>query len=279
MENNHNYLRPPRLDSQEGKSGNWLAWLNLFGFLIMVTVNYLANALPLNHLNTGQLSDKYPNLFVPAGITFSIWGIIYLVLGIFVFYSLYQALTKRTVFPAYQRLGLLFFLTCLANAGWIFAWHYEHLILSLLVMLTLLVLLIAIYQKLENRSPGEKTPDKFPARTPFSLYLAWICVATVANAIAVLVDYNWNRFHLSEQFWTVVALALLTVLTIFFILKKRDLIYSLTIIWALLGILYKRFEDTSSADQIVEIATVAGLAVIIIAIIFRFGWNRQKSGL
>ncbi len=183
--------------------------------------------------------------------------------------------------PAYQRLGLLFFLTCLANAGWIFAWHYEHLILSLLVMLTLLVLLIAIYQKLENRSPEEKTQDKFPARITFSLYLAWICVATVANAIAVLVGYNWNRFHLSEQFWTVVALALLTVLTLFFILKKRDPIYSLTIIWALLGILYKRFEDTSSADQIVEIATVAGLAVIIIAIIFRFrfGWKRQKSGL
>jgi len=70
MENNHNYLRPPRLDSQEGKSGNWLAWLNLFGFLIMVTVNYLANALPLNHLNTGQLSDKYPNLFVRPGSLF-----------------------------------------------------------------------------------------------------------------------------------------------------------------------------------------------------------------
>ncbi|HAV41832.1 MAG TPA: hypothetical protein DCW97_05430 [Acidobacteria bacterium] len=190
-------------------------------------------------------------------------------------------ISGHTVLPAYQRLGLLFFLTCLANAGWIFAWHYEHLILSLLVMLTLLVLLIAIYQKLENRSPEEKTQDKFPARITFSLYLAWICVATVANAIAVLVGYNWNRFHLSEQFWTVVALALLTVLTLFFILKKRDPIYSLTIIWALLGILYKRFEDTSSADQIVEIATVAGLAVIIIAIIFRFrfGWKRQKSGL
>jgi len=123
--------------------------------------------------------------------------------------------------PAYQRLGLLFFLTCLANAGWIFAWHYEHLILSLLVMLTLLVLLIAIYQNLENRSPEEKTQDKFPARIPFSLYLVWICVATVANAVAVLVGYNWNRFHLSEQFWTVVALALLTVLTLFFILKKE----------------------------------------------------------
>lgn len=279
MEDDHSYLRSPRPDSQEGKSGKWLAWLNLFGFLIMVTVNYLANALPLNHLNTGQLSDKYPNLFVPAGITFSIWGIIYLVLGIFVFYSLYQAWTKRAAFPAYKRLGLLFFLTCLANAGWIFAWHYEQLLLSLLVMLILLVLLIAIYQKLENRSPMEKTQDKFPARVAFSLYLAWIGVATVANAAAVLVGYGWNRFGLSEQFWTVAVLAFITVLTLIFILKKRDIIYSLTIIWALLGILYKRLEDTSSADQIVQVATIAGLAVIILAIILRFGWKRQKAGL
>ncbi|MFA5078888.1 MAG: hypothetical protein WC541_05315, partial [Dehalococcoidia bacterium] len=65
-----------------------LSVLNLAGFAGVVIVNYLANALPINNKTTGQLSDQYPNLFVPAGLTFAIWGLIYIMLFIFVVYSL-----------------------------------------------------------------------------------------------------------------------------------------------------------------------------------------------
>lgn len=269
METNKTFLRGDRGVIKKRTSGNWLAWLNLLGFILMVVVNYLANALPLNNLTTGQLSDKYPNLFVPAGITFSIWGLIYILLGIFVFFSLKQAITGREVFSAFRNTGILFFLTCLANAGWIFAWHYEQLILSLLVMLTLLALLIMIYQRLSKGSYHEIRLDKFPAKLPFSIYLGWISVATVANTAAVLVGVRWNRFGLSEQFWTVAMLIFLTVLTLIFIFKKKDYLYSLTIIWALLGILYKRLQDTSASDRIVEIATLTGLITILLFIIIR----------
>jgi hypothetical protein len=57
-----------------------IKYYNIVLFAIMVVMNYLANALPLNDKTTGELSDSYPNLFVPAGITFSIWGIIYLLI-------------------------------------------------------------------------------------------------------------------------------------------------------------------------------------------------------
>ncbi|HPF93546.1 MAG TPA: hypothetical protein PLV65_06405, partial [Tenuifilaceae bacterium] len=57
---------------------------NIFAFAVMIVLNYLANALPLNGKTTGELSAEYPNLFVPAGLTFSIWGIIYLMLFIFI---------------------------------------------------------------------------------------------------------------------------------------------------------------------------------------------------
>lgn len=49
-------------------------------YLIMVIVNALANILPINGIDTGAISDSYPNLFAPAGLTFSIWGVIYLLL-------------------------------------------------------------------------------------------------------------------------------------------------------------------------------------------------------
>ncbi|MBC7348884.1 MAG: tryptophan-rich sensory protein [Candidatus Aminicenantes bacterium] len=269
MEVNQPFLRGQKPEIKKRTEGNGLAWLNLFGFLGMVTVNYLANALPINNLDTGQLSDKYPNLFVPAGFTFSIWGVIYLLLAVFIFFSLKQALTGREIFPAFKRLGSLFFLTCLVNAGWIFAWHYEKLILSLLVMLTLLILLILIYQRLDSRPYDEIQRDKFPAKLPFSIYLAWISVATVANVTAVLVGLRWNRFGLSEQFWTVLMLAVVLILTVIFIFKKKDYLYALTIIWALLGILYKRNQDTASADRAVEIAVLFSIAIIFLVLIIR----------
>lgn len=269
MEGNQLFLRGQKPEIKKRAEGHWLAWLNLAGWVLMVTVNYLANALPINNLNTRQLSDKYPNLFVPAGITFSIWGIIYLLLAVFIFFSLKQAITRREVFPAFKRLGLLFFLTCLVNAGWIFAWHYEKLILSLVMMLTLLILLIVIYQRLDRRPYDELDRDRFPARLPFSLYLGWISVATVANATAVLVGLGWNRFGLSEQFWTVLILTAILILTLIFIFKKKDYFYALTILWALLGILYKRIQDTASFDRAVETAVIAAAALILLALFLK----------
>ncbi len=277
MDRHQSFLRGQRSEIKKKSQGNWLAWLNLIGFLGMVTVNYLANALPLNNLNTGQLSDKYPNLFVPAGITFSIWGVIYVLLAVFVFFSLKQVITGREVFPAFKQLGFLFFLTCLANAGWIFAWHYQQLILSLLLMLVLLALLIKIYKKLEHRSLEERKREKFPAKIPFSIYLAWICVATVANITAILVAFRWNRFGLSEQFWAVVVLIFVLTLTLIYLFKKKDFLFSLTIIWALIGIIYKRIQDTASPDRAVEITTIACLGIILLSTILQIPRKRKIS--
>ncbi|MGB9763852.1 MAG: hypothetical protein ACPLZD_00650 [Candidatus Saccharicenans sp.] len=278
MEGTQAFLRGQPMEIKKRTAGNWLAWLNLVGFLLMVAVNYLANALPLNHLTTGELSDKYPNLFVPAGFTFSIWGVIYILLAIFVFFSLKQGISGQEVFPAFKKVGLLFSLTCLANASWIFAWHFQKLILSLLIMILLLILLIIIYQRLDQRPNQEKRKDKFPAKLPFSIYLAWISVATVANATAVLVGLGWNGFGLSPQFWTVGVLALILILTLIFILKKKDLLYGLTVCWALFGIYYKRIHDTA-ADRVVEIAALAGLALILLALVLRVIVRPRKSSL
>ena len=56
-------------------------------YLAMITINALANILPINNMTTGDISDKYGNLFAPAGITFSIWGLIYLLLAAYVVYQ------------------------------------------------------------------------------------------------------------------------------------------------------------------------------------------------
>ena len=126
--------------------------LNLVGFALVLTFNALANILPINGYNTGEVSAFYPNYFVPAGFTFSIWGVIYLLLMGFVICSLLAALPS---FPTQARKAIakaspLFLLTCLLNAGWIVAWHYLYLGLSLFIMLILLITLIKLFLTINN---------------------------------------------------------------------------------------------------------------------------------
>ncbi|HEX5942236.1 MAG TPA: tryptophan-rich sensory protein, partial [Anaerolineales bacterium] len=124
---------------------------NLLSVILALTVNILASTLPLNGQNTGEISDRFQVYFVPAGYVFSIWGIIYL--GWIVF-TAFQLQRSQKESPRLRRLGYLFALSNLANAAWLFCWHYNLFGWSVLVMLTLLGLLIASYLRLNvNRSP------------------------------------------------------------------------------------------------------------------------------
>lgn len=42
-----------------------------------IVVNGLANALPLNGVTSGEVSNRFGVYFVPAGYVFSVWGLIY----------------------------------------------------------------------------------------------------------------------------------------------------------------------------------------------------------
>ena len=241
-----------------------LSILNLLSFVSIVIVNYLAVTLPLNNKTTGVLSDQYPNLFVPVGLTFSIWGIIYLLLGIFIVYQLVYAFKKDTQNSSFlEKIGILFFVSCLANFTWIFAWHFEMVPLSLFIMLILLISLIVIYQKLNiGRSEASKS-EKYLVHLPFSVYLGWITIATIANTTALLVNLNWNRLGLSEPFWTIVVIIIGLVISLMMLFCRKDIFYSLVVDWALLGILIKRL--TVDIVRIQSIITIVCLGLIIIS--------------
>jgi hypothetical protein len=246
----------------------FLSVLNLLGFLGTVIVNGLANALPINNKTTGELSDQYPNLFVPAGLTFSIWGLIYILLAAFVIYQLIMVIKKDSQrSPFIERIGLLFFVASVANIGWIFAWHYEMVPLSLVIMLLLLGCLIAIYLRLNiGKSAAPKT-EKYLVHLPFSIYLGWITIATIANVTALLVDVNWNTFGLGEQFWAVTVIAVGIAIALSILFTRKDIFYCLVVDWALLGILIKRLSLDTVTAQSVIVTTIVGLVVISAGII------------
>jgi hypothetical protein len=244
-----------------------LSILNLIGFLGTIVVNGLANALPLNNKTTGELSDQYPNLFVPAGLTFSIWGVIYILLAIFVIYGLVISIKNNTQKTAFiENIGILFFISSLANIGWIFAWHYEILPLSLVLMLVILGSLITIYLRLHIGKSDSSSSEKYLVHLPFSVYLGWITIATIANVTAVLVDINWNTFGLGEQFWAVAVIIVGIAIALSVLFTRKDIFYCLVVDWALLGILLKRLADSTPVQSVI-IISIIGMALISVGII------------
>jgi hypothetical protein len=240
-----------------------LSILNLLGFLGTVVVNALATILPINNKTTGELSDLYPNLFTPAGLTFAIWGLIYVLLAIFVIYQLIPSVRRDAQKVDFvQRIGPLFFISCIANIGWIFAWHYEMVPLSVALMLILFGSLLAIYMRLNiGKSEAPKT-EKYLVHLPFSVYLGWITIATIANATALLVNINWNAWGLGEQFWAVAVIIVGIAIALSVLFTRKDIFYCLVVDWALLGILLKRLSVTTGSDQSVVVVTIVGLALV-----------------
>lgn len=252
-----------------------LAILNLIGFLGTITVNALANILPINNITTGEVSDLYPNLFAPAGLTFSIWGVIYVLLGIFVVYPFLPSVRNDPERIGFlRRIGPLFFISCLANMGWIFAWHYQEIALSLIMMLVLLGYLLAIYLRFGIGTAQATRGTKYAVHVPFSVYLGWITVATIANVTALLVYLNWGAFGLDQQFWAVAVIIVGIGIALSMLLTRKDIYYCLVVDWALLGILLKRLADDTVSDQGVVWVTIAGLAIISAGIIVQAARRR-----
>jgi hypothetical protein len=233
----------------------------LLGFLGTVVVNALANILPLNGITTGDLSDLYPNLFVPAGLTFAIWGLIYVLLAIFVIYQLIPSVRRDPQKAEFvQRIGPLFFISCVANIGWIFAWHYKIVPLSLVLMLILLGCLLAIYLRLNIGKSEATRAERYFVHLPFSVYLGWITIATIANVTALLVRNAWGLDQ--QQFWAVAVIIVGIAIALSVLFTRKDIYYCLVVDWALLGILLKRLPVTTVPDQSVVVVTIVGLVLI-----------------
>lgn len=229
---------------------NTLKILNLSGFLLVITLNILANALPINGMTTGELSALYPNRFVPAGFTFGIWGLIYIgLLGFIIFQFFHSA--RRIV----QTIGIWFFVSCLANASWILTWHYQLPLTALGLMLLLLFSLVKVYLSVQPFNWSEN----WAAKIPFQLYLGWISVATIANATAVLVYYGWAGGALSEVAWSAIMVVVATVAGVFFAYRYKDALYIGVLIWAFYGI----YARQASGGLLQTTILIAGSALLI----------------
>ena len=243
---------------------SYLKWINVVAFVLTVLVNGLAGSTTvLGGRLTSEISDANPTLVTPAGYVFSIWGVIYVLLGIFI---VFQALPTQKGKGFQERIGWLFVLSSLLNIVWLFFWQFEYLSLSVVIMFMLLGSLIAIYLRLNIGKSTVSLREKLAVHVPFSVYLGWITIASIANVSVTLVSVEWDGFGISQEMWAIMIVVIALLITLLVIATRKDVAYGLVIIWALLGIAVKQSGNQNIATT-TEVSAVITAAALILSII------------
>jgi hypothetical protein len=250
-----------------------LVWLNLLGLVLVLSINYLSNSLPLNGKTPGQLSEQYPNLFVPAGFTFSIWGIIYSWLLVWMgvqLVALFRAPLAARVAPMIAKTGLWFVVTCVLNMAWLFAWHWEQVALSVLVMLGLLFSLLRLNGAIGTGAPGATPLEKWVGHLPFGIYQGWITVALIANAAAFLVSRGWRPADPQVELALAMCMVFAGALVAAWVFRwQNNLGHLLAVVWALWGIYAKRQAAGDPTSEWVARAALTGIVALILLLLLR----------
>jgi hypothetical protein len=241
----------------------FLHWLVVLGVAATLIVNMLANTLPINGLNTGQISDRFEVYFVPAGYVFSIWGLIYVGLAA---YAVFQILPLTKENERLDKIPLLFLVSSTANIAWIFFWHYLLFGWSLVAMLVLLLSLIMIYLRLGIGKTPLDPGEFWFVRVPISIYLGWISVATIANVTSYLDYIQWSGWGISEATWAATMLVVATILGWVMALTRKDIPYLVVFVWAFVGIAVKHQGTSLVALSAWAAAGLCALAILMIGI-------------
>ena len=232
---------------------------NIIALIAVVLVNAMANGLPINGRTASEVSADYESLFTPAGYAFGIWGLLYISLLAFV---VYQALPARRQNVKLAKISKPWVASCVFNVVWIFLWHYDFIVLSLLAMLGLLLSLVAIYRELGIAVAPASNGRKFFVHLPFSLYTGWVSVATLANISAVQVATGWSDLWLSAENWAILKLAFAGAIGATFICRRRDIAATLVVAWAAFAISVKQADTAAVAGAAL---TLTGIALLLVA--------------
>lgn len=252
------------------------AWLQLTMLVLVFIVNTLAVTLPINGYTPGAISALFPNLFVPAGFTFSIWSVIYLLQTGYVIRSAsvleVPGHARNVPLKLRVQLTMPYFIgSSLLNVAWLFAWHYLQIGLSLLIMLALLLTLLALYRNLLKTDTAITGLDRLFLHTGFVVYLGWISVATIANTTALLVYLQWGGWGIEPAYWSTAMLLVALLLAAFMSLYRHEMAFAAVIAWAAFGIYKAQFVNS-------ELVGYTAMAVAATALLLSgYAWWRRHS--
>lgn len=231
----------------------------VLAFLLVMVSNTAANAVPLNGQMTKEISDRFQVYVTPEGYVFAIWGLIYVLLGAF---TTWQALPRNREDATLRRLGYLPALSGVLNATWIVLFQYNQFVAAWAVIVAFLGTLIAIHLRLwEHRDAMHGTPY-WTVRAPWSVYIGWLTVATIANTAQMLSSVGFTGFGIDPVLIATVVLAVGIAIAATFVLRYRDVAYALVIVWAYVGVAVKEADVPLVAGTAIAGAVIMGLLAV-----------------
>lgn len=243
--------------------------LNVFFYIVMVIVNFLAVRLPFFGRRPGDVSDLYPNLFTPPNFSFKIWIVLYTLLGVFVFHQAKGFFQKEKPVPKeVGQIGFLFILSCFFNMGWLVTWQSLHFWPSFAMLFFLWATLILIYYRL---APFNSSNWLFAL--PISAYLAWVAVAGLANLYVTLMASGFSFGGLSQESIGIIGVSIGVFGGLLVLVLNKDWWFIMVLIWAILGIFIK------NVDNAVGTTALIGMLILFFSSLFSIWWNYKKHGL
>lgn len=238
------------------------AWLNLVLFLATLCINALGAFGVINGMSQKEVSDTYPTLITPSASTFSIWGVIYLLLFIALVFMIVKHKEDRTE-RLIDTISLPFWAASVANIFWIVTFSLEWIGISTLLILALVISLSVLNGRL-------KAPDGLGQRInvlAFGLYNGWLIIATVVNVAAFLVQQQWNGFGLDAGTWAVIILIVALFVTLLIQFRLRNAALTLPLAWASFGIWQEHQAAGKFLGQHPAVATVSMILAVIYVLV------------
>lgn len=243
--------------------------LVLLAVIITITFNGLSQTLPIGGRTSADVSNAYLTYFTPANYAFAIWGVIYALL---LAYGIYQALPAQRENSNARKIAWLFILSCVLNCLWITLFQYDQILLSLLVIVGLLLSLIGIYVRLGVGRSEVSAADRWLLQLPFSVYLGWLCVATIANVSVLGVAQNWgDLLGIAAPSWAAIMLVVATILGLILLTTRRDVALVLVFVWAFTAIIEKQ-----SAAPVVTTTALVAVIILVGGLIASLVLNRRN---
>jgi benzodiazapine receptor len=239
--------------------------LVLLAAIATIAFNGISQTIPIGGRTSAEISNQYLSIFTPANYAFAIWGVIYLLL---LLYGIYQALPAQRHNSHIRQIDWLFILSCILNCVWIVLFQYDQILISVFVIIAFLITLIAIYLRLDIGRAQVTTAERLLVQLPFSVYLGWLSVATIANIAVLGVAQNWgDLFGITAPTWAAIMLVVATVVGLVLAVTRRDIGYVLVFVWAFTAIMNKQAEypivTTTALVMVIALLIVLAGSIIV----------------
>ena len=129
-----------------------------------------------------------------------------------------------------------------------------------------------IYLRLNVGKSQVSLREKLAVHVPFSVYLGWITIASIANVAVTLVSLGWDGFGIAAETWAMLVIVVALLMTLLVVFTRRDIAYGLVIIWALVGI-----SVNQSGYQNVVLITEASAVIVAVALVATILLTRSRK--